>query len=128
MLLSSSHRALHVNLFIFLPKILADFCPMCLCATPYPQSETLEVYPSTRRSKSSVPSTALHPNHKTGLQSMELPQHHPNLKKRILLSIKSQVCHCRGSRQTPQRVTGFMLSLILMMQCFINWSFPEQHV
>lgn len=43
--------------------IFADFCPVCLCAAPSPQSETLG-YPSTRRSKSPAASTTLHPNHK----------------------------------------------------------------
>lgn len=46
--------------------VFADFCPMCLCAAPSPQSETLEGYPSTRRSKSPAASTTLHPNHKKG--------------------------------------------------------------
>lgn len=106
MLLSSSHRALHVNLCIFLPKILADFCPLCLCAAPSPQSETLEFTQVLESLNQQFPTLYYIPTPKRGfwnsLQSMELPWHHPNLKKRSALPIKSQVCHCRGSRQTPQ--------------------------
>lgn len=115
--------------------VLVNHCRILPCMSPqspHPHSqrpwEVSHVLESLNHPHSIPTTTQKHSNQNSTEARPEFTQRHSSLKKRMPPSYKSQVCHCRGSRHSPGRVPGFMLSLILMMQCFINWSFPEQHV
>lgn len=125
------------NIAVFFSPYLAqvDFCPLC---SPHPHNQrpekvtqvpegwyhqlsALHYIPTTVQNRAS--STAC----KEWTQSQSSLGITQAWREGWLFPINPKSVIVEGQDRL-QRVTGFMLSLILMMQCFINWSFPEQHV